>query len=429
MSFLWNLGTKKISIGEVHVKILQVTHLFYPDQLAGASLYTDLALFFKERGHDVRVTTTFPYYPALKFAANDRGVLLREDIVRGIPVRRVGMWLPQPHRGWRRLAPEVALLGSLTLAGAPLNWTPDVVFVACPMLSQAAWQNLRTFAPGVPRLLVVQDSMAHSATELGIIKNRGLGWALHTFERWSFRAFELHSTISLGMRKRVREIGGGRVPCVVTPNWIHGSLASLVDRRCEARENPERTVRGGLFYSGNFGVKQGLPSFLSMMDRAKDDWSMTVHGGGAETQALLDAAVSRKGWLKIGGLLDEIDYVDKLLGAGACVVTQMPGVGANFLPSKLLPALATGTPVLGVCEMSSPLGQELQSGGFGAIVEPGDVAGLREVLMRWRLDPSELARLSQNATRHARRYTRERLCGRYEKILSLMAVGAVGSVI
>ena len=59
------------------MKIHLITNLFQPDELAGASLYTDLARFFKARGHDVRVTGTFSYYPAWKLRPEDEGVRMR----------------------------------------------------------------------------------------------------------------------------------------------------------------------------------------------------------------------------------------------------------------------------------------------------------------------------------------------------------------
>lgn len=404
------------------MKVLQVTHLFAPDQLAGASLYTDLAKFFGERGHEVRVVASFPYYPALKLAESDRGVLLRKEMVEGARVRRIGTWLPQPHRGWRRLAPEGVYLATLTLAGMPGDWSPDVILTACPMLAQAAWQYWSVPHRAVPKILVVQDSMAHAATELGIIKNRWVGEGLHLFERWAFQPFDLHSTISPGMRERVREISGGRIPCVVTPNWIHSSLERLIGKRRAGLtgEMGKRSQRGGLFYSGNFGVKQGLPQFLELMTEARGPWKMAVHGGGAEADALKQAASARTDWLKVGGLLDETDYVDRLLSVGACVVTQMPGVGANFLPSKLLPALAAGAPVLALCERGSPLGVEVDAGQFGVVVEPGDRDGLRRVLARWAYDDEELNALGERSLSRAAHYGRDVICGRYESLLNSM---------
>ena len=68
--------------------------------------------------------------------------------------------------------------------------------------------------------------------------------------------------------------------------------------------------------------------------------------------------------VKIGGTLEEPDYIAALQSTSACLITQRPGVGTNFLPSKLLPALATGAPVLAVCERHSPLGTKVTAADF-----------------------------------------------------------------
>lgn len=399
---------------EIALKVHQVTHLFSPDQLAGASLYTDLARFFRDLGHDVRITTTFPYYPALQFCPEDRGKLVRQEFFEGIPIRRVGQVLPKSHKSWRRLIPEITYLGALTMAGRFPGWKPDVVITACPMLAQVSWQRWLYPFTDVPRLVIVQDSMAHAATELGIIKNRWLGRLLHGFERWSLRKADLLTTISDGMRDRVLDIVDHQRPCVVIPNWIHGSLANLVQERRKAV--PPRTSQR-LFYSGNFGVKQGLPAFLDQFRSVRGGWLIDLHGGGAEAQALRSKIEGWGDWLHLGGLLDEPDYVDRLLTTTACVVTQMPGVGANFLPSKLLPALAAGTPVLAVCDAASPLGREVTMGQFGEIVEPGNTVQLGAILCRWVENPALLAQAGDNALKWSARYSREKICGDYSATL------------
>jgi colanic acid biosynthesis glycosyl transferase WcaI len=92
-------------------------------------------------------------------------------------------------------------------------------------------------------------------------------------------------------------------------------------------------------------------------------------------------------------------------------------VGANFLPSKLLPALATGTPVLAVCDQRSPLAEEVLAGGFGVVVPPNDPARLRAVLQRWQEAPEELAALGERAAHRARAYHREVILPQYEREL------------
>lgn len=396
------------------MRIHQITHLFYPDVLAGASLYTDLARYLHTAGHDVRVTTTFSYYPSLRFSEKDRGQWRRQENFNGIPVRRVGMWLPQPHKGWRRLVSEATFLGGLTVFGRFPRWKPDVVITACPMLAQVAWQ--RWLYPGrkIPRLVIVQDSMAHAATELGIIRSKALGRFLLAFERWSLKSATRISTISESMCERVDTITHKRVPSVVVPNWIHGSLANrIVERRSKSR----RREAARLFYSGNFGVKQGLPGFLRDFQAVRGDWSISVHGAGPEADTLVKETTGWGPWLHWGSLLGESEYVDHLLTVTACVVTQMPGVGANFLPSKLLPALAARTPVLAVCDLETPLGREVSEGKFGAIVRPGDRQGLMAALQQWRTRPEIVAELGENAGRRSELYSRDRSCGAYERLL------------
>ena len=58
------------------MRVQIVSNLFSPDELAGASLYTDLAQYLAIKGHDVRVTATFSYYPAWKLSEEDRGTPL-----------------------------------------------------------------------------------------------------------------------------------------------------------------------------------------------------------------------------------------------------------------------------------------------------------------------------------------------------------------
>lgn len=401
------------------MRIHQVTHLFAPDQLAGAALYADLAQYFRERGHDVRVTTTFSYYPMLRYRPEDEGVLSRDETFEGVPVRRVGMLLPEKHSGWRRLIPEISFLAALTVRGRFRGWRPDVVIVACPMLAQVTWQHWAYPFGNVPKLVVIQDTMAHAATELGIIRNPILCRLLHIFERWSLKAGTRISTISPGMKARIDDVTRNAVPCAVVPNWIHASLADCVSKR---RLHGRKRAPHQLFYSGNFGVKQGLPVFLEALNAVRGEWKIAVHGGGAEAESLLGRVATWGDWLKVGPLQLEVDYIDSLLNATACVVTQMPGVGANFLPSKLLPALATSTPVLAFCEPSSPLGREIRDGGFGEVVRPGDQERLAQVLAVWAVDSVERARLESAATERAKLYSRERACGEYERILRDLVV-------
>jgi colanic acid biosynthesis glycosyl transferase WcaI len=199
------------------------------------------------------------------------------------------------------------------------------------------------------------------------------------------------------------------------PNWIHSEFSIRLEHAKSIIDRREDRV---LFYSGNFGVKQGLPDFLRDFSEVRGLWRLQLNGGGAESESLVEAASGCGDWLKFGGLLNDADYACALLRATACVVTQRRGVGANFLPSKLLPALAAGTPILAVCDADTPLGEAVVDGQYGEVVAPGDTAALAVTLHRWRTYPELLKQYGINAARSSSRFSRSIICGEYERILS-----------
>jgi colanic acid biosynthesis glycosyl transferase WcaI len=398
------------------MRIHIVTNLFSPDELAGASLFTDLALYLRDAGHEVQVTTTFSYYPAWRLQPADQGVDCRDETFNGIPLRRVSMYVPEKPTGRGRMLSDFSFLVSLLRRGRFPNWTPDVVLTALPMISQCLAQRFMYPFRGIPRFIVVQDFVAEAALELGILRMPGAATLLRGIQRWALRSAQTIATISPEMLKKLElSIGSGRRTLFI-PNWIHKSLQEEI---CRQQKLKTTRKQQSLFYAGNLGVKQGLPDFLAQFADAGGaamQWQMDIFGGGAEKKRIEDAAANTAG-INMGPVLEEEQYISSLLSATACLVTQRPGTGANFLPSKLLPALATATPVLAVCDKSSPLAYEVLEGKFGEVIEPGSATSLMDCLSRWKAHPELLAAMSQHAVERAVLYHRDTILPRYEQEL------------
>jgi colanic acid biosynthesis glycosyl transferase WcaI len=392
------------------VKIHLISYLFAPDSLGGAALYTDLARFLAERGHEVRITTTFSFYPQYRYVEADRKQGRRDELFEGMPLRRIAMRLPENYRGWRRLIPEFSFWAALRRLGRFENWRPDVVVTGCPMMAQPLAAG-GLYGGTVPLVVVVQDLMTEAAAKLGIIRQRGLLALLRAGERRALRRGSALVTISEDMKQRLTELTARDAQ--VIPNWVHGSLATAL-----ARGRADGVTRGPatLFYSGNLGVKQGLPDFLPLFFHHAEGWSLRVQGEGPEAAAMRTAH-ARSPRFQLGPLLEEGAYAQALQEAAVCLITQRAGAGQSFLPSKLLPALAAGTPVLAVCDPESPLGREVAAHGFGAVVRPGDGETLGRVLQRWRAEDGERARLRARAEARARDFSRETILPRYEALL------------
>jgi len=398
------------------LRITVVSHIFHPDELGGAALMTDLALFLQESGAEVNVVSTFPYYPRWQLSVEDRGVWRRIDQLMGIPIRRVRMFVPGTPSTTKRLFSDFSFFLSLTLLGRSAWKDADVIVTTCPMFGQTTAMRFATPFRAVPKLVIVQDFVVDAALELGMIKSPVLGRLLKGLERWAFRSCSTLTTISGEMLKKLVSIAGSDRRTLLIPNWIHGSLAKSIETR-RALAGPRK--QNFLFYSGNVGRKQGLPDFLSMFDGNLSGWRIRINGGGAEFEQLKDACAGRTD-AYLHGLEDEGTYIESLLSCSACLVTQKPGVGANFLPSKILPALASGTPILAVCEKGSPLGREVIEAECGVVITTGDSEALQAVLQSWNDHPEQLSRYSANALQRAKRYERGFILAQYrDEILAL----------
>jgi len=391
------------------ITVTVVSHIFHPDELGGAALMTDLVMFLRESGVVVNVVSTFPYYPRWSLSTEDRGVWWRTDCYEGIPIRRVRMFVPNTPSTFKRLLSDLSFLFSVTFLGRKAWKNADVIVTTCPMFGQTLAMRFAMPFRTVPKLIIVQDFVVDAALELGMIKNKFIGRILKGLERWAFRSGATLTTISGEMLKKLDGIVGSGRRTLLIPNWIHGSLAASIKVRRSSVQTRQRNL---LFYSGNVGRKQGLPDFLGTFNGTRSAWRIRINGSGAEFEQLKRVCVDR-GDVSLHGLEDETAYIDSLLSCSACLVTQKPGVGANFLPSKILPALASGTPILAVCEKGSPLGREVIEADCGVVIESGDAEALHAALQAWSAYPERLSRYSANALARAGRYERSVVLGQY----------------
>ena len=110
--------------------------------------------------------------------------------------------------------------------------------------------------------------------------------------------------------------------------------------------------------------------------------------------------------LPFGPVLDESEFAAALHQADFFVITEKPGCGASFFPSKTVPGLASGTPILSVSDPDSPLGREMRNQDVGPwfpwnrCSEIGDLLGSLDGL-----EP-EFVAWQRNAITRARSFSR-----------------------
>ena len=70
------------------MKIIVLGINYAPEPTGIAPYNTGLCRFLKSKGHDVRMVTSFRYYPEWKKIADDRRKLYRTDVIDGVSVHR-----------------------------------------------------------------------------------------------------------------------------------------------------------------------------------------------------------------------------------------------------------------------------------------------------------------------------------------------------
>jgi colanic acid biosynthesis glycosyl transferase WcaI len=403
------------------VRLLVVTNLFHPDRGGGASVFSDLCFGLAERGHDVTVYCAYPYYPEWQNTSHANLWRVTRERVNGVHVRRFGMYIPaNPSRLGPRLLFELSFACGLMRSLVYLERF-DAVMAFCPAMGSVAYAAARKLVYREPTWLNVQDIPADAAAASGISKGRLAGGLGQRVQSLLFNRADVWSTIAPKMVERLEGVRRRGQPVHLVPNFLNRSMADEISRHAVEVGRPVgRPAR--LLYAGNIGSKQDLVSLCAALHAVDVDFTFTIHGSGSEAGRVRDWVDSTgDDRFRFGGFLGEREFVDALFEADVFVITERAGVGASFMPSKLIPCIASGTPVLAVCDRDGPLGREVDDFELGLTLDWSDAESLGERLRRFVEDPSAVEDAQRSALARARAYERTHVIERVARELAGLA--------
>lgn len=399
------------------MRLLVITNLFFPDRGGGASVFSDLCFGLAERGWDVTVFATHPYYPEWKRTCDGSPWRLREERIRGVKVWRHGIYVPgSPSRLVPRLLYEVSFAASLTRS----LWRGghfDAVMVFCPLLGAVLFGAVRRLFRREPLWLNVQDIPADAAAASGISQSGWFNRLAGGIQGALFNRADVWSTISPVMLDRLGPMRRRAQPLHLCPNWLNGSLADCVAALPgKLGRPPADPVR--LLYAGNIGKKQGLLEFCQRLAATRLAFHFQIHGNGGEAEGVRQwVAHGGDSRFAFGEFLDEPGFTRALHETDVFVITEKPGVGASFIPSKLIPGIASGTPVFAVCDRTGPLGREMSEAGLGEVLEWNEISQMERSLTQLTRDPNRFREYQEHCLNHARQYSRDVALDRFEHLL------------
>lgn len=381
---------------------------YHPEPIGIAVYNTQLSEYLAKKGHEMRATTGFPYYP--QWRKLQPGVVATENM-NNVLVRRNWLYVPHKVSTRRRVLHEFSFAVT-SFFRQLFSRRADVYVVVSPPLLLGLCAIIISAVKCAPFVFYVQDLQPDAAIALGMIKQGWLLKLLLWMEATIYKEAATILVISDGMKDTVAAKGVPQEKIVTLPNWT-----SDADKVPAHTPNSWKRQHGLseqstlISYCGNIGVKQGLESVVeaAYMLSKHQDLHVAICGDGADKdrlQELVDARNLKN--VSMLPLLESDDYWALLQDSDACLVTLKPGTGASFLPSKLLNILLAGKPVITNADAGSALHAAVIDGKFGCTAS-GDAESLAEC-MRTFLDSSTAhQQMGENAREYVKRFDKAQI--------------------
>lgn len=389
------------------MKILLYGINFAPE-LIGIGKYTgELAARLAAEGHEVRVVTAPPSYPAWAIGPGYSGSAYRTEQWQGTTVVRCPLWVPRKPGGLKRLV----YLASFALSSLPIMlrqvlWRPQVVWVVEPPLfcAPTAWVVARL--SGAKAWLHIQDFEVDAAFGLGLLKGEWLRRAVVGAESWLMRRFDVVSTISKRMLERAASKGVPPAKLKMFPNWVDFVLPTpegVAAYRSALGVGPDTVVA---LYAGNMGEKQGLEILaeVARLCAANKALDIIFVFGGSQGAGRTKLKGQCNGLHNVRYMdLQPAEQLSNFLAmADIHLLPQRADAADLVMPSKLTGMLASARPVVATAHQGTELATVANN--CGLVVPPEDPVAMANAVQQLAANPALRERLGAAGYVHAQEH-------------------------
>lgn len=366
--------------GKVRISVLGIN---YEPELTGIAVYTtDMCEFLVEKGHDVRVTTGFPYYPSWEIPAKYSGRLYANESASGVVIRRCYLYVHKNITPIKRIIHEASFLIS-SFFSLCFSRRSDVMIVISPPLGLGLVAYVVCRFKRMPFVFHIQDMQPDAAIDLGMLKNEKIITVLRWLEKTVYKNADYISTISNSMMRKLVEKSVPAKKMRLFRNWM------TVDNIPEAITPKEFRERHGLIdkfvflYSGNIGEKQGLEQVIHAAARISDGRIQFVISGNGANMAKLKRLADDMNVENVLFIdLQPKEYLGAMLkAADVCLVVQKEVMSSLVFPSKLMNIMMAGRPSVVTATTETELGRVIVDSESGYLCDPENPDRLLEALL------------------------------------------------
>ena len=241
-----------------------------------------------------------------------------------------------------------------------------------PVIADVALAVARRYR--APLVVISQDVFPEIAVELKRLESAPLvellRWLIGFYLRRADRVIAIGDT----MRARLEQKGTPPERITVIPNWVDTEAIKPAPKDNAWSREKGLAHRFVVMHSGNVGHAQNLDALVRATTflRDLDDLAVTIIGGGARYQELVDlAALLEADHVRFLGYQPRELLSLSLSTADVHVVGLARGLSGYVVPSRMYGILAAGRPVIVAADQESETARIVQQEGCGVVVPPG----------------------------------------------------------
>lgn len=375
---------------------------WYEPEPGPAATTALLARELVARGHGVTVLTGFPNYPHGRIADGYRQQTLGREVLGGVEVMRVPLYLNHDASSLRRIANYVSFGVSAAMIGVPAFPRVDALWVNYSPITVALPMWLLSLARRIPTVCEVAD-LWPDTLEVAGLRGTGtlLGGTRPILDLWcrgmyAASAAVVHISPGVGPLLESRGVPKARLHCIpksADEALFHPGGRSL---RADLGIPADAFV---LLYAGSMGSAQGLDSLLEACSVIRDPRLVVLMAGSGthENNLRRRAETLRLGQVRFIGRLEPTMMAHAWATADLGYVSLAPSaIGALTMPSKTQAILAAGRPLLVAAQ--GDVAQLAHAHQVGFVARPDDPAAIAAALrVALATDSVELTRMGDRA--------------------------------
>lgn len=403
------------------MKILLVAQHYFPEEVSGAVLATELAEELVLKGNDITFITVVPSYPKNVIFPGYKNKWLNIEIINGVKIIRTWSYITT-KRGFFHRTFNFLSFSITSFFGGLKAEKPDIIFCYSPPLTLglSAWLLSKIWK--VPWVFRVEDLYPDAAVSTGLIKNKILIKLLYWLEKFLYRSASHISLISEGFKEILIKKGVSESKMSVTPVWVDPKKNFPV-HTSNFRKIHNLADKFVVMYTGNMGTTSALEDILEIALLLRDNQHIkfVLIGEGNKKKSIINFIDNNN--------LDNIlvlpyqpreNYNDVLGAADLGLVTLNTYSSSFSLPSKIFSIMASGIPVLGITPENSEIAEIIKREDCGINVEPGNTKLIAEQIVQLVEQKENREMFSKNA-RNAivRKYSRDICINSFEKLLQM----------